>query len=104
MAVDKKREKRLEEQSREAEATRLKELEQLAFREDQVWENVDSLIAGKKSKLYDEAIGLLKGLQALAKHKGNTGEFHKHVTSIKKTYPNRSGLISRINSAQLMDV
>jgi hypothetical protein len=68
-----------------------------------LWRRVDKLIAGKTVKAYDEAVGVLKDLRALALHKQRWEEFVRRVEAIRGKYSRLSGLQRRIENAKLLE-
>jgi hypothetical protein len=95
------RQKNKEEELRKAELDRRRQLEALAARESQVWEEVESLIEEKNASAYDKAVGLLKDLRDLGRYQGDTAKFRNRLDEINRTYPNRPALRRRIREANL---
>ncbi|MCA2723424.1 MAG: hypothetical protein IM333_13005 [Microcystis sp. M048S1] len=96
----KKAEKR---QQQEAEANRIEELQTLAKREAQVWQQVESLIQKAQSKSYDEAVKLLVKLRDLAEYQNGLPVFQERLNRIYEQYSNRSGLKRRLQEIGLTD-
>ncbi|MEW6666055.1 MAG: hypothetical protein AB1512_12640 [Thermodesulfobacteriota bacterium] len=85
---------------REAAIARAKHLDEIADREPKLWAEVDSLIAAKQTKSYDQAVKLLVDLRDLAaRTKG--GDFQQRVDAIRQTHARRSALIERLKKAGL---
>ncbi|NCR38626.1 MAG: hypothetical protein GPJ21_01525 [Microcystis aeruginosa W13-11] len=97
---EKKAEKR---QQQEAEAKRIEELQALAKRETQVWQQVESLIQKAQSKPYDEAVKLLVKLRDLAEYQNQLAVFQERLNRIYEQYSNRSGLKRRLQEVGLTD-
>ena len=95
---EKKAEKR---QQQEAEAKRIEELQALAKREAQVWQQVESLIQKAQSKPYDEAVKLLVKLRDLAEYQNQLAVFQERLNRIYEQYSNRSGLKRRLQEVGL---
>ena len=96
----KKAEKR---RQQEAEAKRIEELQTLAKREAQVWQQVESLIQKAQSKSYDEAVKLLVKLRDLAEYQNRLPVFQERLNQIYEQYSNRSGLKRRLQEVGLTD-
>ncbi len=96
----KKAEKR---RQQEAEAKRIEELQTLAKREAQVWQQVESLIQKAQSKPYDEAVKLLVKLRDLAEYQNGLPVFQECLNQIYEQYSNRSGLKRRLQEIGLTD-
>jgi hypothetical protein len=96
----KKAEKR---RQQEAEAKRIEELQTLAKREAQVWQQVESLIQKAQSKSYDEAVKLLVKLRDLAEYQNGLPVFQERLNQIYEQYSNRSGLKRRLQEIGLTD-
>lgn len=94
----KKAEKR---QQQEAAAKRIQELQVLAKREAQVWQEVESLIQKAQSKPYDEAVQLLVKLRDLAEYQNQFPAFQQRLNQIYEQYSNRSGLKRRLQEVGL---
>lgn len=92
--------KKLQEKQ-ERETERLAKLKKIEGQEPGLWTKVDSLIAAKNTKSYDEAVVILKELKELALHKKRLNDFCEKIKEIKDTYSRLSGLISRIDQAKL---
>ena len=97
---EKKAEKR---RQQEAEAKRIEELQTLAKREAQVWQQVESLIQKAQSKSYDEAVKLLVKLRDLAEYQNRLPVFQERLNRIYEQYSNRSGLKRRLQEVGLTD-
>ena len=96
----KKAEKR---RQQEVEAKRIEELQTLAKREAQVWQQVESLIQKAQSKSYDEAVKLLVKLRDLAEYQNRLPVFQERLNRIYEQYSNRSGLKRRLQEVGLTD-
>jgi hypothetical protein len=84
-------------------ALELQRLEAIERDEKGLWRRVDELICGKTVKAYDEAVGILKDLRALALHKKRWEEFVRRVEAIRGRYSRLSGLQWRIENAKLLE-
>jgi hypothetical protein len=91
-----------EESEREA-ALELQRLDAIDRDEKGLWRRVDELIAGKTVKAYNEAVGILKDLRALALHKQRLEEFVRRVDGIRGKYSRRRLLQLRIENAKLLE-
>ncbi|CAK8715497.1 Knr4/Smi1-like domain-containing protein [Candidatus Electrothrix laxa] len=86
---------------KEAAIAREKYLNELAGRENEIWEKVNSLIFIRTSKSYDEAVSLLIDLKDLAKKNSTTSLFKSKLMTIQEEHRRKSSFISRIDSANL---
>jgi len=93
-----------EERRRRAEAAeckRLQELETLADRETEAWQEVEDLIEQRTGNAYDEAVQRLVRLRELAIHRGQEAAFARRTDQIRVQYSRRSGLLRRMRDAGL---
>jgi hypothetical protein len=93
-----------EERRRRAEAVerkRLQELETLADRETEAWQEVEDLIEQRTGNAYDEAVQRLVRLRELAIHRGQEAAFARRTDQIRGQYSRRSGLLRRMRDAGL---
>jgi hypothetical protein len=93
---------RVEKAEKEAAQTqRIKDLQALAPREAQVWEEVDNLLLKAQSNTYDQAVKLLVQLQDLARYREDYLPFQQRLKAIRTKYSRRTGLLERLNKAGL---
>jgi hypothetical protein len=93
-----------EERRRQAEAAerkRLQELDALAKREAEKWQEVEDLIEQRTGNAYDEAVQLLVRLRELAIHKGQEAAFEHRIDQIGEQYNRRSALLRRMRRVGL---
>jgi hypothetical protein len=91
----------LRQQKAEAEQNRIKELLDLAGREEATWRWIESLIGQKQAKPYDEATKLLVDLRDLAIYQNRLLKFQEHFLAIREKYSNRPTLMGRFSRAGL---
>jgi hypothetical protein len=101
-AAEEMEERRLAAEAAAAEARRIAELDRLARRGDEVWDEVDALIQKSQAKAYDEAVRLLARLRDLAEHQGQQATFQEQLSQIRDQYSRRSSLMRRLQDAGLM--
>ncbi|GAB63942.1 MAG: hypothetical protein DWB56_03150 [Candidatus Jettenia sp.] len=101
-AVEEWRDRKQKNKQRKAELVRKRWLEELGGKENEMWQQVESLIEEKKPKSYDSALALLKDLRELAEYRGKLEEFKQRVAEIQQTYSNRPALRDRIRHAKLI--
>ena len=89
-------------EERKEELARKRRLEELAVKENEVWQQVGALIEEKKPKSYDSVLVLLKDLRELAEYRGMLEEFKERIAEIQRTYSNRPALRDRIHHAKLI--
>jgi hypothetical protein len=104
--VERKRveaEKRAKEQARlerEAAVAREKHLDSLVGRESKLWAKVDSLVATKQPKYYEQAVEILVDLRGLAaRTKG--GEFGLRIEALRQAHARKPTFIERLRKAGL---
>jgi len=91
----------LRQKKAEAERKRIKELIDLAEREEDTWRWVESLIGQKQAKPYDEATKLLVDLRDLAIYQNRLLKFQERFLAIKEEYRSRPTLMERFTRAGL---
>ena len=80
---------------REAAIARARHLDALAAREPAVWKQVESLIATRQPKRYDQAVMLLVDLRDIAARKGGT-DFRRRVEELRTVHASKPTLIARL--------
>jgi hypothetical protein len=100
-AAEALRERKRREQAAQAEARRVRELEALAKREAQTWEEVAALIQQSKTKAYKEAAQILVKLRELAIYQGQETVFQQRLNRIYEQYSRRSALLRRLRNVGL---
>ncbi len=85
---------------REAAIARAKHLDELAAREPAIWRQMESLIAARQPKRYDQAVKLLVDLRDLAARKGGAG-FPGRVEGLRAAHARKPTFIDRLNKAGL---
>jgi hypothetical protein len=88
------------ERERAAARARATHLEQLAGKEPVLWKKVDSLIATKTPKSYEQAMELVADLRDLAARKDELG-FRRHVEALRAAHRSKPTLIARLDKAGL---
>jgi len=101
-AAEALRERKRREQAAKAQARRIAELKALAQREDEVRQEIDTLIQESKAKAYEEAVRLLVKLEELAEYQGREEVFQSHLDLIWDLYKRRHGLLRRLRQAGLI--
>ena len=84
-----------------AERKRLRDLEALAEREAEAWQEVEALIQQGTGSAYDKAVQLLLKLRALAIHKTEEIAFERRMSQVCEQYSRRSALLRRLRNAGL---
>lgn len=90
------RRKELERQLIEAE--RKQHLEKLSKRLEEVWAQVEDLIALKKQESYREAIALLRDLQEIASDKKDARDFQHRIRDIRTRHNGKSSFIRQLQA------
>lgn len=83
---------------------RARHLEQLAGREAEAWQKVDTLIAARKPGEYDQAVALLVDLREVATSAGRKGLFDNRLMAIRQEHARKPSLIERLEKAGLKGV
>ena len=87
--------------NRQEAIAREKYLNDLAKREDKVWEKVDDLIETKRQPDYDEAVKLLVDLSDLSKKINKETIFKEKLRNIYEKHSRKPSLIRRLKNAGL---
>jgi hypothetical protein len=85
-----------------AASARAKYLKTIAPRADEIWQEAMDLIELKQAKPYEAAVAMLVDLRDLAASQGNLTAFEVRISSLKKQFSSRSGLMTRIQAARLL--
>jgi hypothetical protein len=95
-----KRAKEKARREREAAIAREKHLDSLVGREAKLWAEVDTLVASKQPKSYDQAVKLLVDLRDLeARGKGN--DFRMRIEALRQAQTRKPSFIERLRKAGL---
>jgi len=89
-------------QKAEAEARRIKDLQDFAPHAAQAWRDVQALIEEKKARLYDEAVALLVKLRDLAVFQDRLAEFEARLSGLQTQYAGRPAFQERLRKAGLV--
>ncbi|GAA0405780.1 hypothetical protein Acor_41290 [Acrocarpospora corrugata] len=87
---------------RERVAARERHLDQLAQDVESAWARVESLIHTKKPRDYDEAVTLLRDLQAVAYRADHIGTYTERFTHLRERHLGKPSLIKRFDNAGLI--
>jgi hypothetical protein len=85
---------------REAAIAREKHLDSLAGRESKLWGEVDTFVASKQPKSYDQAVAILVDLRDLAA-RGKAGEFGLRIEALREAQARKPSFIQRLAKAGL---
>ncbi|MFB9408385.1 hypothetical protein [Dactylosporangium matsuzakiense] len=85
-----------------AAAAREQRLDALAADPEQAWQHVAELIATKKPKEYDSAVGLLIDLQALGEREGQRKAFRGRMHQLRLEHARKPSLLDRLERAGLI--
>ena len=102
--AEREREKAEKERAREAERKRLAELEALAQRENEAWQEVDLLIQKFNAKGYEQAVQLVSKLRDVAVYRRKENIFQARLNGIYERYPTRHSLLEKLRAAGLHSV
>jgi hypothetical protein len=78
-------------------------LDGLEGREPEMWRQVESLIATKRPKDYDQAVTLLVDLRDLSARSGRDGEFQAQIRELRERHALKVSLLERLNRAGVGD-
>jgi hypothetical protein len=95
-----KRAKEKASRGREAAIAREKHLDSIIGREPKLWAEVDTLIATKQPKSYDQALKLLVDLQDLDA-RGKGGDFRQRMEALRHAHARKPSFIERLRKAGL---
>jgi hypothetical protein len=99
--ADRRRKEQRRRRAEAAERKRLQELDALAQREAETWQEVDDLIEQRTGNAYDEAVQRLVRLRELAIHRDQEAAYARRIDQIREQYSRRSGLLRRMREAGL---
>jgi hypothetical protein len=86
---------------REQAVARVKYLESLVGREEQLWREVEALVEAKRPKEYDLAVQLLKDLRDLSARQQRAEAFAARLGPLRERYAKRPALLDRLDRAGL---
>ncbi|MGF1613546.1 MAG: hypothetical protein ACFCVA_06425 [Gammaproteobacteria bacterium] len=78
-------------------------LKSLVGKEQQLWVQVEQLIAMRMAKPYDQAVTLLRDLRDLADRRGTRTKFSQRMSALYREHAKKSALAARLQKAQLVD-
>jgi hypothetical protein len=84
---------------REQAAARAAYLDTLQGREPEIWTQVESLIATKRPKDYDQAVTLLVDLRDLSARSGREAEFPTQLRELRERHAMKVSLLARLDQA-----
>ena len=84
---------------RQQRVARDRHLAGLAKRESQAWQRVDVLIATKRPRDYDAAVGLLSEVREVNARKGHAGRFAQRISELKVAHATKPSLLARLRKA-----
>jgi hypothetical protein len=99
-AIENARQRRQKEEARRKHAA---EMEALASREGETWQQVESLVDLKQTKSYDEAVGMLTKLAKLAEFRDSKDEYRRRLNELCERYRRLSGFKWRVQQAKLLE-
>jgi hypothetical protein len=99
-AAERAREKAQRE--REQAEQRRRHLKSLFGKEQELWAQVDQLIALRTAKPYDEAVSLLRDLRDLAEIQGRRAEFSQRMNALYLEHAKKTAFAGRLRKAQLV--
>jgi hypothetical protein len=88
-------------QAQEAEEKRIQELDALARREGEAWQEVERLAQKPSAKTYDQAVHLLSQLREVASRQKQADIFQERLDGIYARYKTRHSLLEKLRAAGL---
>jgi hypothetical protein len=77
-------------------------LDRLVGREDEIWEQVLTLIQATRPAEYDRVVELLIDLRDLSAREGHADGFRARLLALRNRYPTRKALLERMDKARLV--
>jgi hypothetical protein len=99
--AERERDEEMRQRAREAEQKRIQELDALARREGEAWQEKDQLVQKPSAKTYDQAVQLLSQLREVAARQKQEDIFQRRLNGIYKRYKTRHSLIEKLRAAGL---
>ena len=87
--------------AQEQAAARAKYLDDLAGREEAIWNQVEGLIETKRPADYDRAVQFLMDLRDLAARTGQTDQFEPRLAALRDRHTRKPSLLERLGRARL---
>ena len=99
--AEREREEEKRQRALEAEQKRIQELEALAQREGEAWQEVEQLVQKSSAKTYDQAVQLLSQLREVAARQKQDDIFQRRLNGIYERYKTRHSLLEKLHAAGL---
>ncbi|UCH24907.1 MAG: hypothetical protein JSV66_13275 [Trueperaceae bacterium] len=77
-------------------------LESLFGKEEKLWAKIESLVAAKQPKKYDEAVLLLEDLRDLAEMEGDRVAFFQRLSALYRQHTRKTSFVDRLLKAKLL--
>jgi len=87
----------------EARSKHAAEMEALAIREAETWQEVESLVEMKQPKQYETAVQMLAKLKELSEFRNLKADYRQRLNILCERYRNRSGFKRRVQRAKLFE-
>ncbi len=98
--IEKERQRRRQEEARRKHAA---EMDALAGREAEAWQEVESLVEMKLPKHYEAAVQMLAKLKKLSEFRELKADYRQRLNDLCERYSNRPGFKSRVQRAKLLE-
>ncbi len=98
--IEEARQKRRKEEARRKHHA---EMEALASREEEIWQEVESLVEMKQPKQYEAAVELLAKLKELFEFRDLKADYRQRLNILCERYRSRPGLKWRVQQAKLLE-
>jgi len=99
--AEREREEEKRQRALEAERKRIQELDALARREDEAWQEVERLVQKPSAKTYDQAVQLLSQLREVASRQKQDDIFKQRLNGIYERYKTRHSLLEKLRAVGL---
>ena len=99
--AERERDEEVRQHALEAERKRIQELDALARREGEAWQEVERLVQKPSAKTYDQAVHLLSQLCEVAARQKQEDIFQRRLNGIYERYKTRHSLVEKLRAAGL---
>jgi hypothetical protein len=100
-AAERHREAREQAAARRKAKVRARYLDELALRQDDLWQQIEDLVALKQAKPYDQAVDLLKDLRDLYQRQDKVSQFKEKIADLSHRHQKKSAFLKRMQRAGL---
>lgn len=102
-AAEEREERARQRREAEAAAVRVRYLEELAPRQDELWRDAERLIASRKPSAYPQAVRMLRDLHDLGVQRNETDAFAARLAVLQQRHGRKSQFMAQLRKAGLVD-